>query len=104
MVESKFKRLSEAYQEKEKLTNSIYDMETEIIENFKVLDKYHVEVSKDGVSIRRRNKWDIIPTEELNELESDTGTQLMYANDNYYMLAWNFLIDKEKEKKNKKGC
>lgn len=104
MVEPKFKRLSEAYQERDKINKSIDEMVNNIIKEVKVLDKYPIEVNKDGVSIRRRNRLDIIPTEELNEIESDTGTQLMYANDNYYMFGWNFVIAEEKEKKSKKGC
>lgn len=96
MVVNGFKRLSESYQSRDKLNNSIKEMVETLEKDFRVLDKYPVKINHDGVTISRKNKLDIISTEELNEIESETGTQLIYANDRYYMLAWNFRIAKEK--------
>ena len=90
-----FKRLSDAYQKRDEIDEDISEMVKMLQSEFKLLDKYPVELSKDGVSIRRKNRMDIIGTEELNDIEHETGTQLIYANDNYYMLAWKFRLSKE---------
>ena len=97
MVLNGFKRLSEAYQKRDKINEDINDMVASLEEDFRVLDKYRVEVNHDGVTVPRKHKLDIISTEELNEIEQETGTQLIFANHDYYMLAWNFRIAKAKE-------
>lgn len=90
-----FKRLSDAYQKRDEIDEDISEMVKTLQSEFKLLDKYPVELSRDGVSIKRKNRMDIICTEELNEIEHETGTQLIYANDSYYMLAWKFRLSKE---------
>ena len=103
MVLRDFKNLSEMYVQKEELNNSIWDAEDSLVD-FKLLGKYTSKVDKSGVSILRKNKWDIIPTEDVMQIEKETGTRLMYVDDKYYMFAWQFHIDQKAPKKRDGDC
>lgn len=98
MVLRDFKNLSEMYVQQEDLIKAINCAEEALVD-FKILGKYASRVDKSGVSIPRKNKWDIIPTEDVMQIEKETGTRLMYVNDNYYMFAWQFQIDQKAPKK-----
>ena len=63
MVVNGFRRLSESYQSRDKLNNSIKEMVETLEKDFRVLDKYPVKINHDGVTISRKNKLDIISTE-----------------------------------------
>lgn len=104
MVKIEFKELSEAYQQRVNLNQNIEKMCGDIQKNHKALDKYRVQVNHDGVTIKRKNKLDIIPTEELLKIESETNTQLLNINDQYYMFAWKFLLENTKKQEEKSSC
>ena len=96
-----FKKLVELLQKKDQIIKAIENAEKQLSEPL-ILDKYKIEIDKDGVSISRgkSKKYPlIIPTKELVEIEKLTETQLYQINNNYYMLAWKFKLEEQEEKR-----